>query len=66
MRIQLNPADHQALGGEVKRWSSEMSGLGETQVLADATISPGGCRVETRFGTIDQRSRPNGPHRGRT
>jgi flagellar assembly protein FliH len=54
VRLQLNPADHQALGGEVKLLVEEMSGLGETQVLADPAISPGGCRVETRFGTIDQ------------
>ena len=32
----------------------EMSGLGETQIVADASVSPGGCRVETRFGSIDQ------------
>ena len=31
-----------------------MAGLGETQIVADAAISPGGCRVETRFGAIDQ------------
>ncbi len=31
-----------------------MSGLGETQIVADASVSPGGCRVETRFGSIDQ------------
>ena len=31
-----------------------MSGLGETQIVADASVSPGGCRVETRFGTVDQ------------
>ena len=31
-----------------------MSGLGEPQIVADATVSPGGCRVETRFGSIDQ------------
>ena len=31
-----------------------MSGLGDAEVVADATIERGGCRVETRFGTIDQ------------
>jgi len=31
-----------------------MSGLGDTQIIPDAAISRGGCRVETRFGAIDQ------------
>ena len=31
-----------------------MSGLGGAEVTADAAIGRGGCRVETRFGTIDQ------------
>ena len=24
------------------------------EIIAEASVSPGGCRVETRFGTIDQ------------
>ena len=31
-----------------------MSALGDAEVIADAAIGQGGCRVETRFGTIDQ------------
>jgi len=31
-----------------------MSSLGDADVTPDATIAQGGCRVETRFGTIDQ------------
>jgi flagellar assembly protein FliH len=54
VRLHLNPADHQALGHQVRMLTSEMAGLGEVQVLADAAVTPGGCRVETRFGTIDQ------------
>jgi flagellar assembly protein FliH len=54
IRLLLNPNDHQALGSQVQLLVQEMSGLGTTQILADASISPGGCRVETRFGTIDQ------------
>jgi flagellar assembly protein FliH len=54
VRLVLNPADHQALNGQVKLLIDEMSGLGETHIVADASISPGGCRVETRFGMIDQ------------
>src|SRR5262249_51311841 len=54
VRLVLNPADHQALAGQGKLLVDEMAGLGDTQIVADAAISPGGCRVETRFGAIDQ------------
>ena len=54
VRLVLNPADHQALAGQVKLLVDEMAGLGDTQIVADTAISPGGCRVETRFGAIDQ------------
>jgi flagellar biosynthesis/type III secretory pathway protein FliH len=42
------------LASQVKLLVDEMAGLGDTQVVADAAVSPGGCRVETRFGAIDQ------------
>jgi flagellar assembly protein FliH len=54
VRIHLHPADHQALGHQVKTLVAEMSGLGEAEILPDPAIAPGGCRVETRFGIIDQ------------
>ena len=54
VRVLLNPKDHQALGGQVQSLVKELSGLGPTQVVADASVSAGGCRVETRFGSIDQ------------
>jgi flagellar biosynthesis/type III secretory pathway protein FliH len=31
-----------------------VSGLSDAEVTVDPGISRGGCRVETRFGTIDQ------------
>ena len=54
VRLLLNADDHRALGNQVQLLVREMSGIGETQILADASIPPGGCRVETRFGSIDQ------------
>jgi len=54
VRLLLNPDDHRALGNQVPLLVQEMSGLGETQIIADASVTPGGCRVETRFGSIDQ------------
>ncbi len=54
VRLLLNPNDHRALQNQVQLLVQEMSGLGETQIVAEPSISPGGCRVETRFGSIDQ------------
>ncbi|MGD0900871.1 MAG: FliH/SctL family protein, partial [Thermoguttaceae bacterium] len=54
VRIQLNPADHQALGNQVQTLVAEMAGLGEVQIAPEESVTPGGCRVETRFGVIDQ------------
>jgi flagellar assembly protein FliH len=54
VRIHLNPADHEALKSKVLTLTREISGLGEAELVADPAITPGGCRVETRFGTIDE------------
>lgn len=54
VRLCLNPADHEALKPQVETLVREFSALGGAEVLADAAISRGGCRVETRFGVIDQ------------
>ena len=54
VRLHLNPEDYQALGVQVRSLIDAMSSLGDAEVIPDATVSQGGCRVETRFGTIDQ------------
>ena len=54
LRILMNPDDHKALGKQVEILIEELSGLGEAELVADPDITPGGCRVETHFGTIDQ------------
>lgn len=54
VRLHLHPEDHKILGAQVPALIDAMSALGGAEVTADATISRGGCRVETRFGTIDQ------------
>jgi flagellar assembly protein FliH len=54
IRIHLHPADHEALRKQVQLLIQETAGLGEAEVVADPAITPGGCRVETRFGMIDQ------------
>ena len=54
VRLHLNPDDHRALGKSVQVLIQEMSGMGSPEVVADPAVTRGGCRVETRFGTIDQ------------
>jgi flagellar assembly protein FliH len=54
LRIHLNPGDHETLGARVEAILGELSGLAPAELAADPEITPGGCRVETRFGTIDQ------------
>lgn len=54
IRVLLNPADFEALQGQVQRLAAEISGLAPAELLADPAIQAGGCRVETRHGAIDQ------------
>jgi flagellar assembly protein FliH len=54
VRLHLNPEDYQALGVQVRSLIDAMSSLGDAEVIPDAAVSQGGCRVETRFGAIDQ------------
>jgi len=50
----LHPADHQALAPQVESLVAELSSLGAAEIVAGPEITRGGCRVETRFGVIDQ------------
>ena len=52
--VRLNPDDHQNLGPQVDELAQAMGQLDQTRLVADPAISPGGCVVETQYGTIDQ------------
>jgi flagellar assembly protein FliH len=54
IRIHLNPDDHHALGTQARLLVAELNRAGTAEVLADPAITPGGCRLETKFGVIDQ------------
>ncbi len=54
VQIHLNPADHAALGPQIDMVLQEFSHLAAAKLVADPDITPGGCKLETRFGTIDQ------------
>ena len=54
VRVHLHPEDHQAIAEQVEMLAAEMASLGSAELVANADVSRGGCRVETRFGVIDQ------------
>jgi flagellar assembly protein FliH len=54
LKIHLNPGDLAALGSQVDLIVKQFSGLAAAQVVPNAEITKGGCRVDTSFGTIDQ------------
>jgi flagellar assembly protein FliH len=54
LKIRLNPGDHANLHGQVQSVVRELAPLAEAELIADPHMAAGGCRVETRFGVIDQ------------
>jgi flagellar assembly protein FliH len=53
--VHIHPADHENLGSQVARLAETLCQLAPSSVVADADVSPGGCRVVTKFGEIDAR-----------
>ncbi|MGD9645227.1 MAG: FliH/SctL family protein [Pirellulales bacterium] len=54
LRLFMHPDDLRTLGPSVTALCEELSRLSEVEIVADEKISRGGCRLETRFGQIDQ------------
>ena len=52
--IQLSPEDCDALRDRADGVARQLGKLGATNIVASPDISPGGCRVVTEFGVIDQ------------
>ncbi len=54
MRLLMNPADVGVLTGQIQKVLDEHSAVTPVRLIADTSISRGGCRVETEHGAIDQ------------
>jgi flagellar assembly protein FliH len=54
VRLCLNPDDRCALAGQLETLVATVSPIGAAEIVADAGVTRGGCRVESRFGVIDQ------------
>jgi flagellar assembly protein FliH len=52
--LYISPTDHENLGPQITRLAETLCQLAPSNVVADAEITPGGCRVVTKFGEIDQ------------
>lgn len=52
--LHVNPTDYQNLGTQINRLAESLAQLAPNAIVPDPAISPGGCRVETKFGEIDQ------------
>lgn len=54
LRIVMHPQDYETLKPHVETVIGQLARSAHAEVVPDASISIGGCRLETRFGTIDQ------------
>jgi flagellar assembly protein FliH len=54
LQLRLNPADYDSLGSHAKQLAARLDTLAPAEVIPDPEISPGGCRVDTEFGAVDQ------------
>lgn len=52
--VRLNPAEIATLRTQVDSIVSMFGAAAQAKVVADPTITSGGCRIDTQFGSIDQ------------
>jgi flagellar assembly protein FliH len=52
--LHLHPDDYTSLATFRDELRAEFSKLVDADIVEDADVSPGGCRVETEYGHIDQ------------
>jgi flagellar assembly protein FliH len=52
--LLVNPTDYENLGSQVNRLAESLCQLAPSAIVPDASITAGGCRVETKFGEVDQ------------
>jgi flagellar assembly protein FliH len=54
LQLRMHPDDVAALGTQVECLLGQLARVGREALIADAAITRGGCRVDTRAGSIDQ------------
>jgi flagellar biosynthesis/type III secretory pathway protein FliH len=53
--LRMNPRDCDAFGDQAKKLAAQAGPTLKVEVVSDPEVSPGGCRVVSEFGEIDQR-----------
>lgn len=53
--VHVSPSDYEHLGSQIESVAAALAQLAPSEIVADDTVTPGGCRVATRYGEIDQR-----------
>jgi flagellar assembly protein FliH len=54
LSVHLHPQDCETLGERAQLLIDRLAHVGECKVVPDPAIEPGGCRVDSEFGAIDQ------------
>lgn len=54
IQVRLHPSDHTTLAELAQPLATRICGLAPTTVVSDPEVQPGGCRIETPLGAIDQ------------
>ncbi len=55
LRVFMNPSDLTRFGDKAEQVVQSLSACATPELIADASLSPGDCRLETRHGEIDAR-----------
>jgi flagellar assembly protein FliH len=53
VRLCLNPGDYAVIENQLEVLLKALGPLAPSEVVSDEKLTPGGCRVETRYGVID-------------
>lgn len=53
IKVYLHPEDYKNLGTQVVELTKSIGRVTDAEVLAEASITLGGCRVQTKYGDID-------------
>jgi flagellar biosynthesis/type III secretory pathway protein FliH len=53
LRIVVNPEQRAALDAALPKLGLKWPSLKHVEVMEDAALAPGGCRISTRQGSID-------------
>jgi flagellar assembly protein FliH len=54
LRLHMNPSDLDTLAPQVQRLLDQHASAATIELFVDTSISPGGCRVDTEHGSVDQ------------